>query len=128
MPKKMRQLALRCVLSAKATLGELKVVEELKFAEPKTKKLAQILTALGVDSSALIVTGEPESNATKSASNLPEIKTMPAALLNVLETLSHKTLLMTEAAVRKAEQLWGERTAQGGNNASLRGAAPPANN
>jgi large subunit ribosomal protein L4 len=128
MPKKMRQLALRCVLSAKATLGELKVVEELKFAEPKTKKLAQILTALGIDSSALIITGEPESNTTKSASNLPEVKTMPAALLNVLETLSHKTLLMTEAAVRKAEQLWGERTVQGGNNASLRGAAPPANN
>lgn len=111
MPKKMRQLALRCALSAKVRDEELKVIAELKL-EPKTKQMVQILADLGVDSSALIVTPEPEENVIKSARNLKEIKTMPANLLNVLDILSHKMLLMTVNAVRKAEEIWGERLAQ----------------
>ena len=117
MPKKMRQLALRCVLSAKAGDGELMVLEQLKLDEPRTKQMAQILTALGVDSSALIVTNEPEYNVIKSARNLAEIKTMPASLLNVVDILSYKMLLMEVAAVHKAEQLWG--LAQEASNAPL---------
>jgi len=66
------------------------------------------LAALGVDSSALIATSEPEDNVVKSARNLTGIKTIPASLLNVVDILSYKMLLMTEAAVRKAEQLWGQ--------------------
>lgn len=108
MPKKMRQLALRCALSAKARDEELKVIAELKL-EPKTKQMVQILTDLQVDSSALIITPEAEENVIKSARNLKEIKTMPANLLNVLDILSYKMLLMTVSAVRKAEQIWGER-------------------
>ena len=119
MPKKMRRLALRCVLSAKAGDGELKVLEQLKLDQPKTKEMVRILAALEVDSSALIITDEPENNVVKSARNLAGIKTMPASLLNVVDILSYKMLLMTEAAVRKAEQLWGQRSSQGGSNASL---------
>ncbi len=113
MPKKMRQLAIRCVLSAKARDEELVVLEQLELEKPKTKEMAGILAALGVDSSALIVTSEPEENVVKSAHNLAGIKTMPANILNVVDILSYKMLLMTEAAVRKAEQLWG------GGNASI---------
>ncbi len=113
MPKKMRQLAIRCVLSAKARDEELVVLEQLELDQPKTKEMAGILAALGVDSSALIVTSEPEENVVKSARNLAGIKTMPANILNVVDILSYKMLLMTEAAVRKAEQLWG------GGNASI---------
>jgi len=119
MSKKMRQLALRCVLSAKARDGELMVVEQLKFDEPKTKDMVRILAALGVDSSALIVTREPEAKVVKSARNLPGIRTLPASLLNVVDILSYKALLMTEAAVRRAEELWGEKLSQGESNASL---------
>ncbi len=112
MPKKMRQLALRCVLSAKVKDEELKVLAELKFEEPKTKKMVEVLQALGVDSSALVITPESEENIIKSARNLPGIKTMPANLLNVLDILSYKMLLMTVSAVRKVEQLWGEKSTQ----------------
>ncbi len=118
-PKKVRQLALRCVLSAKARDGELVVVEQLKFDEPKTKEMAQILLALGADSSALIVTSEVEDNVVKSARNLGWTKTMPANLLNVVDILAYKVLLMTEAAVRRAEQLWGKKLPQEVSNASL---------
>ena len=128
MPKKMRQLALRCVLSAKAGDGELMVLEQLKLDEPRTKEMVRILAALGVDSSALIATSEPEENVVKSARNLAGIKTIPASLLNVVDILSYKMLLMTEAAVRKVEQLWGKGLSQGGSSASLRGVTPSTNN
>ncbi len=128
MPKKMRQLALRCVLSAKVGDGELMILEQLKLDEPRTKEMARILAALGVDSSALIATSEPEENVVKSARNLPGIKTIPASLLNVIDILSYRMLLMTEAAVRKVEQLWGKRLSQGGSSASLRGVTPSTSN
>jgi large subunit ribosomal protein L4 len=127
-PRKMRRLALKCVLSAKAGDGELKVLDEFNFTEPKTKKMAEVLAALGVASSALIVTPEVEENVIKSARNLPRIKTMPAKVLNILDILSHNTLLMTEAAVRVAEKLWGNGSNQGGDNASVRGAKTSADN
>lgn len=119
MPKKMRRLALRCVLSAKAGDGELKVLEQLTLDEPKTKDMVRILAALGVSRSALIVIDEPEDNVIKSARNLALIKTLPARLLNVVDILSHNMLLMTEDAVRKAEQLWEQKPSQGISNASL---------
>lgn len=120
MPKKMRQLALRCLLSAKAGDGELMVVEELNFAQPKTKEMAQILQQLGVASSAIIVTPEVQDNLVKSSRNLTAIKTMPANLLNVGDLLSYRILLMTEAAVRRAEELWGKKSMpQGEASASV---------
>lgn len=127
-PKKMRRLALRCVLSAKVRDNELIILEQLKLKQPRTKEMASILAALGVDSSALIVTPEPEESVVKSARNLPGIKTMPASLLNVVDLLSCKMLLMTVAAVRQAEELWGERLSEGGSDAPLRGIAPSVNN
>ena len=120
MPKKMRRLALRCVLSAKARVGELMILESLKLDEPKTKEMVQILAALKVDSSALIVTAEAEANMVKSARNLAGIKTLPANLLNVLDVLSCQRVLMEVAAVRKAEQLWGDGLSKEGNDAPLR--------
>jgi large subunit ribosomal protein L4 len=113
MPKKMHRLAIRCVLSAKARDEELKVLEEIKLKQPKTKEMAGVMAALGIDSSALLVTGKPEENVYKSARNLTGIKVMPASILNVVDILSYKKLLMTETAVRKAEEIWG------GGNASV---------
>ncbi len=128
MPKKMRRLALKCVLSAKVRDGELMVLNSLKLDEPKTKEMARILTALKVDSSALIVTSEAQTNVVKSARNLVGVKTLPANLLNVVDVLSCKVLLMEVAAVRMAEQLWGETKSEEGNNASLRDTASPLSN
>ena len=120
MPKKMRQLALRSVLSAKAGDKELVVLEKLELDEPKTKEVVKILAALGMStSSALITTSQPEEKVVKSARNLVGVKTIQARLLNVVDLLSHKMLLMTETAVRQVEQLWGKGLVKGENNASL---------
>jgi len=117
LPKKMRRVALRSVLSGKVRDNELIIVDSLSFAEPRTREMAGILTTLGVESSALIATKQPDQNLVKSARNLPGIATIPADLLNVADVLSHKTLLMTEEAVRRAEELWGEGAPKGEENA-----------
>ena len=105
MPKKMRRLALRCVLSAKAAENEMIVVDKIKFKEPKTSEMAQILDALGVDTSVLIVTAEPDTNIYKSARNLKKTKTLPASMLNVGDLLSHRKLMLAKKAVRVVEEL-----------------------
>jgi len=111
MPRKMRRLALRCALSAKARDGELTIVEALPLEEPRTREMAGILEALKVDSTALVVTSDVREGVVKSARNLPGVQTRPANLLNVLDVLSSKALVMELAAVRKAEQLWGKQAA-----------------
>jgi large subunit ribosomal protein L4 len=118
MPREMRRLALRCLLSAKAKDGELKVIEELKLDTPKTKEMERILVGLGL-TSALVVTAEPEAAVVMASKNLPLVKTLPAPIINVVDLISYPALLMTEAAVRKVEALWGEGQAGGGDRASV---------
>jgi len=108
-PKKMRQNAIRCMLSSKAIGGDLKVIEPVTFEQPKTKEMIKIIKALGIERSVLIVNGKPEINFVKSARNIPEVKTLPANLLNVVDLLSYGVLVMTEPAVRKAEEIWGQQ-------------------
>jgi large subunit ribosomal protein L4 len=118
MPKSMRRLALKCVLSAKFEDGELKIVESLKLDEIKTSKVAVILNAMKVDTTTLVVTGAVDTNLVKSARNLPGVKTLPANLMNVVDIIGHRTLLMEVDAVRKAEQLWGDSSSGEENNAT----------
>jgi large subunit ribosomal protein L4 len=108
MPKKMRQLALKCLLSAKVKDGNIKLVQELDFEGPKTKDMVNVLSSLGIDSSALILTAQSTPNVVKSAANLPEVKVIPAALINVVDLLSYKMLVATVPAIRNIEQIWGE--------------------
>ena len=119
MPKGMRRLAIRCVLSAKAGDNELIVLDDLKFEEPRTKEMAKVLSVLAIEGSTLIAISNPETNLIKSARNLTRVKTIPARLLNVVDITSHKKLLITEAAVRQVEQLWGKEIPQEASNASL---------
>lgn len=112
MPKKMRRLALRCVLSAKASNGELRIVDKLGLDEPRTKGMLGILLALGVGTSVIVATMEAEASVVKSARNLPGVKTAPAGLLNVADLLSYRALVMTVDAVRKVEELWGQKPVQ----------------
>ena len=111
MPKKMRQLALRCVLSAKAKEKEMMVLEELKIDEPRTKEIVKMFAALGVKSSTIIATSEPMENVIKSARNIPGVATIPSRLLNVVDITRHKLLLITEDAVRQVEKTWGKKAA-----------------
>jgi len=108
MPKKMRRLALKCLLSAKIREGNMRLVQELDFKEPRTKDMVNVLSLLGIDSPALIVTAQSAPNVTKSAANLTEVKVVPSALINVLDLLSYEVLVATVPAVRNIEEIWGK--------------------
>lgn len=110
MPKKMRRLALRSVLSGKARDGEIKVVDKLELSEPKTKIMSEILNALNIDT-AVIGVALSNDYITLACSNIPGIKTTMVSMLNVNDLLSYKTLLLDVAAVRRIEEIWDRREA-----------------
>ena len=111
LPKKMRRLAIRSALSGKVADGQLVVIDQLALERPKTKEVLRILRNVGIERSALIVTGRPDRTVLVSARNLEKTKVLPAAYLNVVDMLTHRDLLMTEEAVRVAEGLWGQKGA-----------------
>jgi len=108
MPRKMRRLALKCLLSAKVRDGDVRLVDGLDFEAPRTKDVMNVLSSLGIESSALILTAQSAPNVVKSAANLPEVKVLPSGLINVVDLLSYKMLVATVPAIRNIEQMWGK--------------------
>ena len=109
MPKKMRHLALRCMLSDKLRQGKLVVVDQLTLPGSKTKEMIKSLSALGIGRSALVVTSEPDHEIVRSCGNLRNIRIIPVSLINTGELLAREILLMTVEAVHRAETLWGQQ-------------------
>jgi large subunit ribosomal protein L4 len=107
LPKRVRRLAIRSAISAKVEEGELRVIQALDLDAPKTSAVKNILGQFEMVRSALLVTGTPNRNLLLSARNLPGAKALPADYLNVADLLSHRGLVMTVDAVRRAEALWG---------------------
>ena len=105
-PKKMRQLALRCLLSDKVREDQIAILHEFRFSEVKTKEMSRLLNNLKVSSSTLIVTPGVEPEVMRSAHNLPDVKTLLTTNLNVLDLLNHDKVIITVAGIRKAEELW----------------------
>ena len=113
LPKRMRRLAIRSVLSAKVAEGSLRVLDVLAFEQPRTKEMASLLQTLGLVRSTLVITENADRGILVSARNLEKVDVLAAAYLNVGDMLSHQNLLMTVGAVRQAERLWGgERAAR----------------
>lgn len=104
--RRTRRLALKCVLSEKARRGRLVCLDTLDAVDGKTKSMVYLLDRLGVSSSALVITHEPEEGVIRAARNLKNIWTLPVALLNAHELLRRETVIMTVAAARWAEQMW----------------------
>lgn len=109
MPKKMRRLALRSILSAKVTDDELVVLDTFGLERPATRELVQVLTNLDVGASVLLVTPDADMNVVKSARNINGVAVLPASMLNVADLLSHESLVVTVDAVRRVEAIWGRK-------------------
>lgn len=113
LPKRMRRLAIRSVLASRVAEERLTVVDSLGFEQPSTKVARALLGALGVERSALIVTGEADRVALLSVRNVPGVSLTPADTLSVAEMLGHQNLILTIDAVRRIEALWGGERASG---------------
>lgn len=99
LPKKVRKLGLMCALSAKATSGNLMVVDLDGFEEPKTRALAEVAGRLGWGT-ALVVDGATVNGAVaRAAGNLRGVDVLPAKGANVYDILRHETLVLTQGGV-----------------------------
>jgi large subunit ribosomal protein L4 len=98
-PKKIRQLALRSALSAKAADGKLIIIDEAKAKTHKTKPMADAIKALGCDSAVIVAGSEIDANFARATANLPRIDVLPTAGTNVYDILRRDTLVLTKEAV-----------------------------
>lgn len=104
LPKKVRRLALKSVLSAKVASEDLIIVDALSFDAPKTKEFAQVLKNLNIDTKALIVVENDDDFTILSARNLPGVTVVAHDNVSVLDVVSHQKLILTQTALTKVEE------------------------
>ena len=104
--KKVKRLALKSALSAKAQAGEVVVIDEIKMDSIKTKTFKTFLNAVGVDGKALVVTAQNDEIVVKSAANIPGILVTFANLINVYDILNAKKFVVDKAALAKIEEVF----------------------
>lgn len=104
--KKVKRLALKSVLSAKAAQGEIVVVDKIALDAIKTKDFRSFLSAVKADGKAAVITPEVNEVVVKSARNLPGVTTAPAKLINVYDLLNAKTLVIDKEALVVIEEVF----------------------
>ena len=105
MPKKMRRLALRSAISYKVKENEFKIVDSFNLEAPKTKEFKTTLTNLELPKKVLVVTVGEDVNVELSARNIPGVQVTTAQGLNVLDLTSADSVIITEAAAKKVEEV-----------------------
>ena len=104
--KKVRRLALKSALSAKAAENEVLVVDGLKMDEIKTKVFAQFLKKIGVEGKALIVTENVDEKVYKSARNIDGVYTTISTILSPYMILTNGVMVVDKAALAKIEEVY----------------------
>ena len=99
MPKKMRRLARNNAVLAKILAGDLLILDQLQYEQPKTKRFATMLQALKVDRGCTVALAERDENVYLSARNLPRTDVRPVEELNAYDVLSRNRLVMTRDAL-----------------------------
>ena len=104
--KKVKRLALKSALSAKAAENEIIVVDGLKVEEIKTKAFQSFLTKIGVEKKALVVTENVDEKVVKSARNIEGVSTTIATILSPYMILTNGKLVVDKAALAKIEEVY----------------------
>jgi large subunit ribosomal protein L4 len=104
---KVEKLALRRSFTARVDDGEVILVDQLAFAEPKTKEMVKFLAAIGAGDNALIIVDDYSENVELAARNLPKVLLIPASAVNSYWMLLFKKVVITSAGLKAL----GERLA-----------------
>ena len=108
MPRKMRRLAVRSALSAKQAAGEIRFVDNLALDAIRTKAVVELLQGFNVGKQkALIVLADKNDVLTRSANNLPNVKTLNAMYLNIRDLLNYDVVLFPQTALEKVSAWLG---------------------
>lgn len=103
LPRKVRRLAIKSVLSQKLQDNNLIVLDQLSLDAPKTKEFKAVLGNLNVDSKVLVVSDN--ENVQLSARNLENVKVVPVNGLNVVDAVNYDKLILTQDAVKRIEEV-----------------------
>lgn len=106
LPKKVKRLALKSVLTSKVVENEIIVLNELNLNGYSTKTAKEILTNIKTDKTAMVVVDAANEHVYKSFRNIPGVQVEVVNNINVYDLLKHNSLVITEAAVRKAEEVF----------------------
>jgi len=106
-PRRMRRQSLVASLSDKVRGDELIIVDQFSLDTPKTSQMVAVLKSLDAGPNAIFVADGSDANLLRSARNIPNLRMLPASLLNTLDLVKHRKIVMTLEAVRRAEELWG---------------------
>ena len=104
--KKVKRLAMKSALSSKVQDNEMIVVDSIATEGYKTKKIAEMLKALGSEKKALIVLSEVDAQVIASAANIPGVKTAQVNTLNVYDILNADKFIVVKDAVSKIEEVY----------------------
>ena len=105
-PKKVKRLAIKSVLTSKVQENEIIVLDSLSFDAPKTKEMVKVLENIKAAKKAVIVMAEKDENVIKSAANIPGIKTTIVSAMNTYEVLNATSFIVTKEAVQKIEEVY----------------------
>lgn len=108
MNKKAKVAALLSALSKKVADGEFVVVDKLEVKEGKTKEMAAFKAALRLDKTAVIVMDNDDEKVILAARNIQELSTLPVAQISTYEVVANAKVVITKAAVKKIEEVYGE--------------------
>ena len=108
MNKKAKVAALLSALSKKVADGEFVVVDKLEVKEGKTKEMVAFQKALGLEKSAIIYMDNDDRKVILAARNIQKLSTMPVAQISTYEIVANAKVVMTKAAVKKIEEVYGE--------------------
>jgi large subunit ribosomal protein L4 len=101
MPKKARRLARNSAILSKLQSNEVRVLDDIKLEQPKTKVVAGILKALGIDRRCLLALPQHDEIIERSARNLSQARLTTVAQLNAWDVLQNRTLLLTKAGLEQ---------------------------
>ncbi len=104
-PKKMRQLALKSVLTSKVQEGNMIVLDKIELKEIKTKNMVEVLNNLKVNK-ALVMLENKNLNVQASARNIANVKTTLVNTINIFDLLKYDSLVVTQEAVKKLEEVY----------------------
>ena len=104
--KKVKRLALKSVLSAKAASGSIIVVDNIAMDDIKTKDFKGFLDAVKCDGKAVVITPEVRESVVKSARNIPGVLTTTAKILSVYDIVNAKYLVIDQSALAIIEEVF----------------------
>ena len=104
--KKMRDIAFASALSQKIAQNEVYVIDDIKFADSKTKAASEFLKTFGLSKRTIILTDGKDESVLRATNNIQKVSAQDVALMNVADVVENTFLVFTKSAIKKIEEAY----------------------